>query len=57
MGGPSRGSDYLRQQGMVGVEVPMFSCGLAVSSPSSLQLRLLSQFWGLSFCNFTGCDS
>ena len=33
------------------------TCGLAVSSPSSLQLRLLSQFWGLSLCNFTGCDS
>ena len=33
------------------------TCGLAVSSPSSLQLQLLSQFWGLSLCNFTGCDS
>ena len=33
------------------------TCGLAVSSPSNLQLQLLSQFWGLSLCNFTGCDS
>ena len=29
------------------------TCGLAVSLPSSLQLQLLSQFWGLSLCNFT----
>ena len=33
------------------------TCGLAVSSPSNLQLQLLSQFWGLSLCNFTGRDS
>ena len=33
------------------------TCALAVSSPSSLQLQLLSQFWGLSLCNFTGCYS
>ena len=33
------------------------TCGVAVSSPSNLQLQLLSQFWCLSFCNFTGCDS
>ena len=25
--------------------------------PSNLQLQLLSQFWGLSLCNFTGRDS
>ena len=33
------------------------TCGLAVSSTSSLQLQLLSQFWGKSLCNFSGCDS
>ena len=34
------------------------TCGLAVSSPSSLQLQLLSQFFGgLNLCNFTGRDS
>ena len=33
------------------------TCGLAVPSPSNLQLQLLSQFWGLSLCNFTGRDS
>ena len=32
------------------------TCDLAVSSPSSLQLQLLSQFWGRSLCNFTRCD-
>ena len=26
-------------------------------SPSNLQLQLLSQFWGLSLCNFTGRNS
>ena len=33
------------------------ACGLAVSCPSRLQLLLLSQVWGLSLCNFAGCDS
>ena len=32
-------------------------CGLAVPFPSNLQLQLLSQFWGLGLCNFTGGDS